>query len=93
MTSVLSQLYYYSDLMQEEQIFSNHKEDETRRQAYYQHFETFREKLNAIDASLKKEFGDIIDEQAAALSADLEERFLSGFQLGARMMIELYQNS
>lgn len=93
MTSMLSQLYYYSDLIQAEQASGKRDEEEKQRQAYYHHYEVFREKLDTIDPSLKKEFSDIIDEQANALSADLEERFLFGFQLGARIIMELYQDN
>lgn len=91
MTSVLSQLYDCSDLIQAEQASGKRNEEEKRRKAYYHHYEAFQEKLDTIDPSLKREFSDIIDEQANALSADLEEWFLFGFRLGARIIMELFQ--
>ncbi|MGI6013242.1 MAG: DUF6809 family protein [Oscillospiraceae bacterium] len=92
MKSILSQLYY-GNLAPMEQCFPKNKEHKKACQKHCQHYETFSEKLGALDFSLQKEFTDIIDEQVSTACLELEESFIYGFQLGARMMVELYQDN
>ena len=63
------------------------------RQAQYQHYEDFIEKLKSLAPPLHEKFIDIMDEQLDTVPLELSGSFLDGFRLGARMMIEVYQSN
>ena len=52
-------------------------------QAHFRHYDALREKLT------QREFDRFADEQLDLRPMDLEEQFLMGFRLGARLMIEV----
>lgn len=55
----------------------------------YQNYEDFIKKLGS---PLDKEFIKIMDEQLNAIPLELSEMFIDGFRLGARMMIEVFED-
>ena len=52
-------------------------------------YDALREKLTRLDPALQREFDRFADEQLDLRPMDLEEQFLMGFRLGARLMIEV----
>ena len=54
-----------------------------------EHYENFIKKLNS---PLDEEFDNIMDEQLDTLPLELRERFIDGFRLGARMMVEVFED-
>ena len=58
-------------------------------QAHFRHYDALREKLTRLDPALQREFDRFADEQLDLRPMDLEEQFLMGFRLGARLMIEV----
>lgn len=49
--------------------------------------------IKKLKSPLDKEFIRIIDEQLDAVPLELSETFISGFRLGAKMMIEVFEDS
>lgn len=56
---------------------------------HYQSYEDFVKKLGS---PLDKEFIRIMDEQIDTIPLELSEMFIDGFRLGARMMIEVFED-
>jgi hypothetical protein len=56
---------------------------------HYQSYENF---VKRLDSPLDKEFIRIMDEQIDTIPLELSEMFIDGFRLGARMMIEVFEN-
>ena len=59
------------------------------REKQYQHYEDFIKKLGS---PLDKEFIRIMDEQLDTVPIEFSETFIDGFRLGARMMIEVFDD-
>lgn len=59
----------------------------------YQKYNEFVEKLNSLDPDLNQKFIEILDSQFDVLPIEMSEMFIDGFKLGARLMIELYQDA
>lgn len=59
------------------------------RKKHYQSYEDFIKKLGS---PLDKEFIQIMDGQLDAVPLELSEMFIDGFRLGARMMIEVFED-
>ncbi|SHJ30776.1 DUF6809 family protein [Hespellia stercorisuis] len=55
----------------------------------YQKYEDF---IKKVGSPLDKEFIKIMDEQLDAVPLELSEMFIDGFRLGARMMIEIFED-
>ena len=60
------------------------------RKEQQKHYDEFKRK---IDSSLIEEFDDIIDEKCNAISIELSEMFIYGFKIGAKMMMEILQET
>lgn len=54
-----------------------------------EHYENFIKKLSS---PLDEEFDNIMDEQLDTLPLELREMFIDGFRLGARMMVEIFED-
>lgn len=48
--------------------------------------------MKNIEPQLKEQFIKILDEQLDFFPLDTSEMFIDGFRLGARMMLEIFQN-
>lgn len=59
------------------------------RKKHHQNYEDFVKKLGS---PLDDEFIRIMDEQIDAVPLELSEMFIDGFRLGARMMIEIFED-
>lgn len=57
------------------------------------HYDDFAQQLSQLDPSLRTRFIKIIDEQTATLPIEYQEMFISGFRLGARVMLEVFQDN
>ena len=62
------------------------------RKGYRQHYQDFIKKIENIEPQLKEQFIKILDEQLDFFPLDTSEMFIDGFRLGARMMLEIFQN-
>ena len=56
-------------------------------------FHSYSSFLNKLPDDLKGEFVSLIDEHLALLPDELEQSFVDGFRLGARMIIEIHSLS
>lgn len=59
------------------------------RKKHYEHYEDF---IKKIGSPLDKEFERIMDEQLDTLPLELSETYIDGFRLGARLMIEIFDD-
>lgn len=59
------------------------------RKKQYQHYDDF---IKRLGSPLDKEFIQIMDGQLDAVPLELSEMFIDGFRLGARMMIEVFED-
>lgn len=59
-------------------------------QRYYQHCEAFRSTLQALDPAISEQFDRLADEMLELDCLEYKERFITGFRLGARMMMEVF---
>lgn len=55
----------------------------------YEHYEDF---IKKIGSPLDKEFERIMDEQIETLPLEFSQIFIDGFRLGAKMVIEIYED-
>ncbi len=55
-----------------------------------QKYNWIRNRLEELDPSLKKTFDCLMDDQYAEVFWDSEQRFIDGFCLGMKMIIEVY---
>lgn len=90
MDTVLQQLYD-GKIFPAEQYRPLLEEYRKLRQAHYKHYEEFILELKKLDNSLSKRFIDIMDEQLDTFPYDTSSMFIDGFRLGARMMIEIFE--
>lgn len=91
MNSVLSDLYD-GKIFPAQEYSSRSEEYRRLRRKHYSHYEDFIETLKGIEPSLDKRFIEIMDEQIETVPFEFSETFIDGFRLGARMMIEVFQN-
>lgn len=92
MKSILSQLYH-GELVPEDQYFHKMEAYQELYREHMCHHKSFIEKLGVLSPALQEEFIDIMNEQLEEVPLELTETFIGGFQLDARMMIELYQDN
>lgn len=88
MKDILLSLYKGS-INPEAQYHSKCEEFKAARNKYCDHYDDFVKALSKLDPALAKQFMDIEDEQLSMLPAEYSETFISGFRLGARMMLEI----
>lgn len=55
-------------------------------------YEDFTDTLSKIDPALGKQFQQIMEEEMKTLSFEVSQMFIDSFCLGARMMMEIFQN-
>lgn len=91
MRSILEQLYD-GEIYPAEQFDVKTKEYQRVMKEHGEHYEEFVEKLNNITPSLGERFMEIMDEQLDAIPIEMEETFIAGFRLGARLMIEVFED-
>lgn len=56
------------------------------------HYKSYEDFIKKLGIPLDKEFIQIMDEQLDAVPLELSEMFIDGFRLGARMMIEVFED-
>lgn len=62
-------------------------------QDHFRHYDALRQKLAQLDPALEREFDRFTDELPGLRSMDLEEQFLLGFRLGARLILEVLEEA
>lgn len=80
---------YEGELCPAEQYLSMIEDLTARRRVRYQHYEDFIKKLGS---PLDQEFARIMDENFDEIPVELTQTFIDGFRLGARMIIEIYED-
>lgn len=55
-------------------------------------YEQYTEFIKKLGSPLDKEFELIMDEQLETLPLELSQMFIDGFRLGAKMIIEVYED-
>lgn len=88
MDKILQDLYN-GEIYPAEQYLPLLDEYKILRKKQYTHYEDF---IKKIGSPLDKEFEQIMDEQLDTLPLELSEMFIDGFRLGARMMIEVFED-
>lgn len=91
MKSILSALYG-GEIFPAEQYYPKTEEYRRLYQNHYRHYEDFISILSKLDPPLDKQFIQIMDEQLDIMPNEFSEMFIDGFRLGARIMIEIFQN-
>lgn len=86
------QALYDGELYPAEQYRPLMAEYKKKRKEQYHHYEDFIQDLEKYEASLSRRFVEIMDEQIDTLPFELSEMFIDGFRLGARMMIEIFED-
>lgn len=88
MDKILQDLYS-GELYPAEQYRPLIEEYKILRKKQYEHYADF---IKKIGSPLDKEFEQIMDEQLDTLPIEFSEMFIDGFRLGARMMIEVFED-
>jgi len=83
------QALYDGEIYPAEQYRPMIEEYTVLRKKQYQKYEDF---IKKIGSPLDEEFIKIMDEQLDAIPFELSEMFIDGFRLGARMMIEIFED-
>ncbi|WP_195637790.1 DUF6809 family protein [Enterocloster bolteae] len=83
------QALYNGEIYPAEQYRPLIEEYKILRNKHYEHYEDF---IKKIGSPLDKEFEHIMDEQLDTLPLELSEMFIDGFRLGARMMLEIFED-
>ncbi len=91
MKSILLELYE-GNIFPAEQYSPRNEEYRKIHQRNYQHYNNFIETLSKLDPPLDEQFINIMDEQLETIPFDFSEMFIDGFRLGARIMIDIFQD-
>lgn len=83
------QALYNGELYPAEQYLPMIEEYKALRKKQYENYEDF---IKKIGSPLDKEFKRILDEQLDTFPLQLSEMFIDGFRLGARIMIEVFED-
>lgn len=89
MDKILQDLYN-GEIYPADQYRPKIKEYQSLWKDQYQHYEDFIKKLGS---PLDQEFIHIMDEQLDTLPMEFSEMFIDGFRLGAKMMIEIFEDN
>lgn len=81
---------YNGEIFPAEQYQPLIEEYKILRRKQCEHYEDF---IKKIGSPLDKEFKHIMDEQIDTLPFELSRMFIDGFRLGARMMIEIFEDN
>lgn len=84
------QALYNGEIFPAEQYRPLIEEYKILRKKHYKHYKDFIQK---IGSPLDQEFKRIMDEQLDTLPLELSGMFIDGFRLGARMMIEVFEDT
>lgn len=91
MKNILSALYD-GKIFPAEQYSPRSEEYRKIHQEHYRHYEDFMETLSKLDPPLDKPFIQIMEEQLDVIPYEFSEMFIDGFRLGARIMIDIFQD-
>lgn len=91
MQTILEQLYA-GDIYPAEQYLPLMERYKEQRKKQYQNYEDFVQELDKLEEPLGKRFIAIMDEQLDTVPLEFTEMFIDGFRLGARMMIEVFED-
>lgn len=86
MKSVLEQMYH-GDLYPYSKFKTTIEEFQKDRDKAFHSYTTFLEKL---PPELQEEFEQLMDEHIHLLPQEMEQNFIDGFKIGARLMAEVY---
>ena len=89
MDNILEDLYE-GRIYPSEQYSPTSEHYKKTREEYQKHYDDFKSKL---DDTLAKEFENILDEKCSTISIELSEMFTYGFKIGAKMMMEILQET
>ena len=68
---------------------------EAYRKLYREHLrqhEAFAEMLRKLDPQLEQQFIEILEQQLDEVPLEIEDVFIEGFRLGAKLIIEIYRD-
>lgn len=91
MQELLKQLYD-GEIYPAEQYLPLMEEYKKLRKEQYQHYDDFVQELNKLSTPLGNRFIKIMDEQLDTVPLEFSEMFIDGFRMGARMMIEVFED-
>ena len=91
MQELLKQLYD-GEIYPAEQYLPLMEDYKKLRKEQYQHYDDFVQELNKLSTPLGNRFIKIMDEQLDTVPLEFSEMFIDGFRMGARMMIEVFED-
>ena len=91
MDKILQQLYN-GEISPVEQYRPLMKEYQELRKKQYTHYVDFEKELERLQPPLHERFIKIMDEQLTTVPLELSQMFIDGFRLGAKMMIEVFED-
>ena len=91
MDTILQQLYD-GKIFPAEQYRPTVEEYKKLYKKHYQHYEDFIKELSQMQKPLDTRFVEIMDEQLDTIPYEISNMFIDGFRLGARMMIEVFED-
>ncbi len=91
MNNILSALYN-GKIFPAEQYHPKSKEYRKIQKEQYRRYEDFIKALRKLNPPLDKRFIQIMDEQFDLMPFEFSEMFIDGFRLGARIMLEVFQD-
>lgn len=83
---------YEGEIYPAEQYLPLLEEYKKLRKEQHQHYDDFVQELNKLSTPLGDRFIKIMDEQLDTIPLEFSEMFIDGFRLGARMMIEVFED-
>lgn len=86
MKSILEKLYN-GNLYPYSKFQTSIKQFKIKREKVFKSYSIF---LDRLPENLKDDFENLIDEQFDLLPFELEQNFIDGFRIGARLMAEIY---
>ncbi len=63
------------------------------REKHHRHYQDFIETLQALDPPLHKRFIEIMDKQIDAVPLEFSAAFIDEFRLGAKIIMEVFQEN
>ena len=91
MKSILTALFQ-GEIRPSEQFIPTSKAYRAIQAQKHRRCEEFSEILKELDPDLDRQFIQVLDGQLDGLSQEYFEMFLGGFRLGAKLMLEIFQD-
>lgn len=86
------QALYNGDISPLDQYRPRTEEYNELRRKYWRQNDQFMQALSQLDEGLAQEFDQLLDKQFEVVPLEMSEMFIDGFRLGARLMLEVFDD-